>query len=69
MKQHIRLLTVYQDGQTTTSIYCTQTAAKTIAGSIARQWGVTYVEVLDLDTGEVLYEHHRSFQFYRNNNR
>lgn len=67
MQQHIRLLAVYQDGQTTQSYYCTEAIAKTVANSIAQQRHVTYCEALNLNTGEILFEHHRSFQFYRNN--
>jgi len=65
MKRY-RLLTVYQDGQTTTSEYYGDVMAKCIAASIIKQKGVTYCEVLDMTNGKVVFEHHRSYQFKPN---
>lgn len=54
MKRY-RLLTVYQDGQTTTSEYYGDVMAKCIAASIIKQKGVTYCEVLDMTNGKVVF--------------
>ena len=63
MNYNYRLLVVYQDGQTTTSTFNLRETAKTLFTSIGEKRHVTYAEVLDMNTGEVIAEVHRAYQF------
>ena len=65
-KYNYRLLVVYQDGQTTTSTFNLRETAKALFASIGEKRNVTYAEVLDMNTGNVIAEVHRSYQFKQN---
>lgn len=65
-KYNYRLLVVYQDGQTTTSTFTLRETAKTLFASIGAKRNVTYAEVLDMNTGNVIAEVHRAFTFKAN---
>ena len=65
-KYNYRLLVVYQDGQTTTSTFTLRETAKTLFVSIGAKRNVTYAEVLDMNTGNVIAEVHRAYQFKQN---
>ena len=65
-KYNYRLLVVYQDGQTTTSTFTLRETAKTLFASIGAKRNVTYAEVLDMNTGNVIAEVHRAYQFKQN---
>ena len=67
MNYNYRLLVVYQDGQTTTSTFNLRETAKTLFTSIGGKRNVTYAEVLDMNTGNVIAEVHRTYQFKQNN--
>ena len=60
-----RMLLVYQDGQATTSVFNLKNTAMMVFESAKRQRYITYGEVLDTTTGEVIAEVHRSYQFNR----
>ena len=61
-----RLLLVYQDGQATTSTFNLRNTAMMVFTSSSTQKRITYGEVLDMNTGEVIAEVHRAFQFKQN---
>ena len=61
-----RMLLVYQDGQATTSTFKLKNTAMMVFESAKRQRYVTYGEVLDMNTGEVIAEVHRAYQFKAN---
>ena len=63
---YYRLLVVYQDGQTTTSTFNLRETAKTLFASIGAKRNVTYAEVLEMNTGNVIAEVHRAYQFKQN---
>ena len=65
-KYNYRLLVVYQDGQTTTSTFTLRETAKTLFASIGAKRNVTYAEVLEMKTGNVIAEVHRAYQFKQN---
>ena len=65
-KYHYRLLVVYQDGQTTTSEYNLKDTALMVFNSIKRLNRITYAEVLEMNTGNVIAEVHRAYQFKAN---
>ena len=61
-----RMLLVYQDGQATTSVFNLKNTAMLVFESAKRQRHITYGEVLDMDTGNVIAEVHRAYQFKQN---
>ncbi len=61
-----RLLLVYQDGQATTSQFNLKNTAVMVFNSTSTNKRITYGEVLDTDTGEVIVEVHRAFTFKAN---
>ena len=61
-----RMLLVYQDGQATTSVFNLKNTAMLVFESAKRQRYITYGEVLDMNTGEVIAEVHRAYQFKAN---
>ena len=61
-----RMLLVYQDGQATTSVFHLKNTAMMVFESAKRQRYITYGEVLDMNTGEVIAEVHRAYQFKQN---
>lgn len=61
-----RMLVVYQDGQTTTSEFYRKETALMVFNSIKRLNRVTYAELLDMKTGSIAAEIHRSCQFRQN---
>ena len=61
-----RMLLVYQDGQATTSVFNLKNTAMLVFESAKRQRYITYGEVLDMNTGEVIAEVHRAYQFKKN---
>ena len=61
-----RMLLVYQDGQATTSVFNLKNTAMLVFESAKRQRYITYGEVLDMDTGSVIAEVHRAYQFKQN---
>ena len=61
-----RMLLVYQDGQATTSVFNLKNTAMLVFESAKRQRYITYGEVLDMNTGEVIAEVHRAFTFKAN---
>ena len=61
-----RMLLVYQDGQATTSVFNLKNTAMMVFESAKRQRYITYGEVLDTTTGEVIAEVHRAYQFKQN---
>ena len=61
-----RMLMVYQDGQATTSAFNLKNTAMLVFESAKRQRYITYGEVLDMNTGEVIAEVHRAYQFKQN---
>lgn len=61
-----RMLLVYQDGQATTSVFNLKNTALLVFESAKRQRYITYGEVLDMNTGEVIVEVHRAYQFKPN---
>ena len=61
-----RMLLVYQDGQATTSVFNLKNTAMLVFESAKRQRYITYGEVLDMNTGEVIAEVHRAYQFKQN---
>lgn len=63
---YYRLLVVYQDGQTTTSTFNLRETAKMLFSSIGAKRNVTYAEVLEMNTGNVIAEVHRAYQFKAN---
>ena len=60
-----RMLLVYQDGQATTSVFNLKNTAMMVFESAKRQRYITYGEVLDTTTGEVIAEVHRAYNFNR----
>ena len=62
-----RMLLVYQDGQATTSVFNLKNTAMLVFESAKRQRYITYGEVLDMNTGNVIAEVHRANQFKANN--
>lgn len=60
-----RMLLVYQDGQATTSVFNLKNTAMLVFESAKRQRYITYGEVLDTTTGEVIAEVHRAYNFNR----
>lgn len=66
MKYNYRLLVVYQDGQTTTSEYNLKDTTLMVFNSIKRLNRITYAEVLEMKTGNVIAEVHRAYQFKAN---
>ena len=61
-----RMLLVYQDGQATTSVFNLKNTAMLVFESAKRQRYITYGEVLDMNTGNVIAEVHRAYQFKAN---
>ena len=61
-----RMLLVYQDGQATTSAFNLRNTAMMVFNSASTQKRITYGEVLDMTTGEVIAEVHRAYQFKQN---
>ena len=61
-----RMLLVYQDGQATTSVFNLKNTATLVFESAKRQRYITYGEVLDMNTGNVIAEVHRAYQFKAN---
>ena len=61
-----RMLLVYQDGQATTSVFNLRNTAMMVFNSASTQKRITYGEVLDIDSGEVIAEVHRAFTFKAN---
>jgi len=61
-----RMLLVYQDGQATTSVFNLRNTAMMVFESAKRQRYITYGEVLDTTTGEVIAEVHRAYNFKPN---
>ena len=61
-----RMLLVYQDGQATTSTFNLRNTAMMVFNSASTQKRITYGEVLDTTTGEVIAEVHRAYQFKAN---
>ena len=61
-----RMLLVYQDGQATTSVFNLKNTAMLVFQSAKRQRYITYGEVLDMNTGNVIAEVHRAYQFKQN---
>ena len=61
-----RMLLVYQDGQATTSVFNLKNTAMMVFESAKRQRYITYGEVLDMNTGNVIAEVHRAYQFKQN---
>ena len=61
-----RMLLVYQDGQATTSVFNLKNTAMMVFESAKRQRYITYGEVLDTTTGEVIVEVHRAYNFKPN---
>ena len=61
-----RMLLVYQDGQATTSTFNLRNTAMMVFESAKRQRYITYGEVLDMNTGNVIAEVHRAYQFKQN---
>ena len=61
-----RMLLVYQDGQATTSVFNLKNTAMMVFESAKRQRYITYGEVLDMNTGNVIAEVHRAYQFKAN---
>ena len=61
-----RMLLVYQDGQATTSVFNLKNTAMLVFESVKRQRYITYGEVLDMNTGNVIAEVHRAYQFKQN---
>ena len=61
-----RMLLVYQDGQATTSEYNLKDTALMVFNSIKRLNRITYAEVLEMNTGNVIAEVHRAYQFKQN---
>ena len=61
-----RMLLVYQDGQATTSVFNLKNTAMLVFESANRQRYITYGEVLDMNTGGVIAEVHRAYQFKAN---
>ena len=61
-----RILLVYQDGQATTSVFNLKNTAMLVFESAKRQRYITYGEVLDMNTGNVIAEVHRAYQFNQN---
>ena len=61
-----RMLLVYQDGQATTSVFNLKNTAMLVFESAKRQRYITYGEVLDMNTGNVIAEVHRAYQFKKN---
>ena len=61
-----RMLLVYQDGQATTSVFNLRNTAMMVFESAKRQRYITYGEVLDMNTGNVIAEVHRAYQFKQN---
>lgn len=61
-----RMLLVYQDGQATTSVFNLKNTAMMVFESAKRQRYITYGEVLDTTTGEVIAEVHRAYNFKPN---
>ena len=61
-----RMLLVYQDGQATTSVFNLKNTAMLVFESAKRQRYITYGEVLDMNTGNVIAEVHRAYQFKEN---
>ena len=61
-----RMLLVYQDGQATTSVFNLKNTAMLVFESAKRQRYITYGEVLDMNTGKVIAEVHRAYQFKQN---
>ena len=61
-----RMLLVYQDGQATTSVFNLKNTAMLVFESAKRQRYITYGEVLDMNTGNVIAEVHRAYQFKQN---
>ena len=61
-----RMLLVYQDGQATTSVFNLKNTAMLVLESAKRQRYITYGEVLDMNTGNVIAEVHRAYQFKQN---
>ena len=61
-----RMLLVYQDGQATTSTFYLRNTAMMVFNSASMNKRITYGEVLDIDSGEVIAEVHRAFTFKAN---
>jgi len=61
-----RMLLVYQDGQATVSTFNLRNTAMMVFNSTSTQKRITYGEVLDMATGDVIAEVHRSYQFKPN---
>ena len=61
-----RMLLVYQDGQATTSVFNLKNTAMLVFESAKRQRYITYGEVLDMNTDNVIAEVHRAYQFKQN---
>ena len=61
-----RLLLVYQDWQATTSTFNLRNTAMMVFNSASSPQRITYGEVLDMTTGEVIAEVHRAYQFKQN---
>lgn len=61
-----RILLVYQDGQATTSTFNLRNTAMMVFNNASTQKRITYGEVLDMTTGEVIAEVHRAYQFKQN---
>ena len=61
-----RMLLVYQDGQASTSVFNLKNTAMLVFESAKRQRYITYGEVLDMNTGNVIAEVHRAYQFKQN---
>ena len=61
-----RMLLVYQDGQATTSTFNLRNTAMMVFNSASTQKRITYAEVLDMNTGNVIAEVHRAYQFKAN---
>lgn len=61
-----RMLLVYQDGQATTSVFNLKNTAMMVFESAKRQRYITYGEVLDTTTGEVIAEVHCAYNFKPN---
>ena len=61
-----RMLLVYQDGQATTSVFNLNNTAMLVFESAKRQRYITYGEMLDMNTGNVIAEVHRAYQFKQN---
>ena len=61
-----RMLLVYQDGQATTSVFNLKNTAMLVFESAKRQRYITDGEVLDMNSGNVIAEVHRAYQFKQN---